>query len=162
MLNPDEQTVANLKALLKTTIAAVHGFIAHAQNHRLKLGLNHESVERALPRRFCSGADVRFRAAARDRRSRVRSRTRERRASLFSTGPSSRHSIRVFAMRPRFLADLFHTNQVALPARRRERTLYGRFAPRGLRGTRPRTKVRCRRRARLASPIPITIKRPGR
>jgi len=25
MLNPDKQTVANLKALLKTTIAAVHG-----------------------------------------------------------------------------------------------------------------------------------------
>src|SRR5216684_3137793 len=46
----------------------------------------------------------------------------------------------------------------SLPARRRERTLYGRFAPRGLRGTRPRTKVRRRRRARLASPIPITIK----
>jgi hypothetical protein len=25
MLNPDKQTVANLKALLETTIAAVHG-----------------------------------------------------------------------------------------------------------------------------------------
>jgi enoyl-CoA hydratase/carnithine racemase len=40
MLNPDKQTVANLKALLKTTIAAVHG-VSSSDGLELALGFEY-------------------------------------------------------------------------------------------------------------------------
>jgi len=40
MLNPDKQTVANLKALLKTTIAAVHG-VSSSGGLELALGFDY-------------------------------------------------------------------------------------------------------------------------
>jgi 2-dehydropantoate 2-reductase len=58
------------------------GFIAPARKRRLKLESNHETVERALRGRFCSGADIRFQAPAHRWAAGPRVRCRVRSAAL--------------------------------------------------------------------------------